>query len=68
MVWGIFDFRDSTWMMAELGKRGWTRKPSEATPFVSWSDADTSISKLASQAHTPRIKPRLLPTGDTQQR
>jgi hypothetical protein len=68
MAWGIFDFRDSTWMMNEPGKRGWTRKPSKATPFVSWNNAHADISRLASSTHTSAIKPRLLPTSDEQQR
>ena len=66
MAWGIFDFRDSTWMMNELGKRGWTRKPSAATPFNTFDAADTNIKQLASSAYTPAIKPRLLPAGDAQ--
>jgi hypothetical protein len=61
MAWGIFDFRDNTWMMNELGKRGWTHRPSAATPYSSWDAAKTDLDQLKSSAFTPAIKPKLLP-------
>lgn len=63
-VWGIFDFRDNTWMMNEPGKRGWTCKPTQATPYASWNAAIADLAQLASSAHTPAIRPRALPHGD----
>ncbi len=66
MAWGIFDFRDSTWMMTELGKRGWTRKPSAATPFGTYNAAATSLDQLDSSAYTPAIKPKQIPSSDVQ--
>lgn len=68
MAWGIFDFRDSTWMMNEPGKHGWTHKPTQATPYGSWDEATVELMQLASSAYTPSIKPKLLPTGDEQHR
>lgn len=68
MPWGIFDFRDSTWLMTEPGNRGWTRRPSKATPFATYSAARAGLDQFASSTYTPAIKPRLLPAGDTQHR
>lgn len=62
--WGIFDFRDNTWLMNEPAKHGWTRKPSHATRYRLWDTAKTDIDQLASSVHTPAIRPRLLPHGD----